>query len=113
MSYTSQSQLAQDMAFQGRVTSVAVEQANIFKDDGRPGFVSLANAVLRGSHEHTHAFVRLISVGPGIGDKADNGDGTIDQTQVTDGDLLSLTQNNWPVIAELYYNEDGTVQPPS
>jgi hypothetical protein len=54
------------------------------------------------------ALLRLDAAGPGIADKVDNGDGTIDQSKVTDADLLSLTQANWPVVAGLYFQEDGT-----
>jgi hypothetical protein len=53
-------------------------------------------------------FNRLAAAGPGIADKADNGDGTVDQSKVTDADLLSLTQANWPTVAGLYFQEDGS-----
>lgn len=109
MSYEAQAKLVQDSDFQGRATAAAVEQANTFKDDGRPAFVSLSERLLRGSWEHASAFVRLDAAGPGIADKVDpEDDGTIDQSLVTDGDLLALTQANYPTIADLYFNEDGT-----
>jgi hypothetical protein len=44
----------------------------------------------------------------GVADKVDNGDGTIDQSKVTDADLLSMTQAHWPTVAALYYNSDGS-----
>ena len=110
MSYLSQAQLGQDPEFQNRSSAVAFEQANVFKDDGRPAFVGLSNSVLKGSPDHIQAFVRMNAAGPGIGEKVDVGDGTIDQSQVTDGDLLSMTQANFPVIADLYFNEDGTIK---
>lgn len=112
MSYITQSQLGQDEDFKARSTSAAVEQATVFRNDGRPHFVSLSNVILKGSYEHILAFVRFNAVGPGMDDQVDNGDGTIDQSQVTDGDLLALTQANFPVIAELYFNEDGTPKYP-
>lgn len=110
MSYLSQAQLSEDPDFQGRSTAAVTEQANVFKDDQRPDFVALASAILKGSYEHIQAFVRLNAAGAGIGDKVDMGDGTIDQAQVTDQDLLSLTQGNFPVIAELYYTVDGAIK---
>lgn len=107
MSYQAQAQLADDIWFQARSRSAAVEQAEHFKDDQRPGFVALSNALLRGDGETTLAFTRLNAAGPGIADKVDLGDGTIDQARVTDPDLLSLTQANFPVIAELFFDADG------
>jgi hypothetical protein len=108
MSYLAQAQLEGDVIFQGRVRSCATQQAETFKDDQRLNFVAVAESVLRGESECVLAFVRFSAAGPGIADKVDNGDGTIDQTKVTDADLLSLVQTFWPSIATLFFNEDGT-----
>jgi hypothetical protein len=69
--------------------------------------VALSEGLLRDDPGLSLAFVRLGAAGPGIADKADNGDGTIDSAQVTDADLLSLTQANYPAVAALYYGADG------
>jgi hypothetical protein len=108
LSYQTIFQLGGDSDFNGRSQAAATQQAEMFKDDQRPAFVALASLVMRGDLEALSAFVRLGAAGPGIGDKADNGDGTIDQSKVTDADLLSLTQANWPVVAGLYFTADGT-----
>ena len=84
-----------------------MQQAAVFKDDARPAFVALADAILRGEGGPGATLLRLDAAGPGIADKADNGDGTISQENVTDDDLLSLTQANWPTVAGLYYDETG------
>jgi hypothetical protein len=107
MSYQSQAQLEADTEFQGRASAAAVQQSTVFKDDQRPDFVALADAVLSGDYRLTSAFVRLDAAGPGIADTADQGDGTIDQSAVTDADLLSLTQANFPVIADLFFTAEG------
>lgn len=112
MSYLAQAQLREDEDFVDRATSAATEQATIFKDDQRPDFVALADRLLRGSLEHTNAFVRLAAAGPGIADKVDpDDDGTIDQALVTDADLLALTQANFPVVADLYFTPEGETRP--
>lgn len=108
MSYQSQAQLEADSDFRGRTAAAATQQAGAYKDDQRADFVAVALSVLRGSAAELQAFNRMDAAGPGIADKADTGDGTIDQTQVTDADLLSLTQASWQVVAGLYYAEDGT-----
>lgn len=109
MSYQSQDALTNDAIFQGRNRSVATQQADAFRSDARPAFVALANAVLRGHDQELWTFASLAAAGPGIADKATNPDGiSVDQSKVTDADLLSLTQANWPTIAGLYYSEDGT-----
>jgi hypothetical protein len=108
MSYQAQSQLEINPDFQGRVNSVNTQQAYIYKDDARPDWVATANALLRAEAGPGSAFLRLDAAGPGIADKVDNGDGTIDQSKVTDDDLLSLTQANFPVVASLYFDSEGS-----
>jgi len=108
MSYEAIDQLTQDDIFGGRNRACAVEQAETFVNDARPDWVAVANACLTGDGIIYNAFTRLAAAGPGIADKADLGDGTIDQAAVTDADLLSLTQANWPVVAGLYYDATGT-----
>jgi len=108
VSYQAQASLSSDAAFQGRSTAAAQQQAETFKDDQRPSFVAVADAILRDESNVTLTFTRMNAAGPGIADKVDNGDGTIDQTKVTDADLLSLTQAAWPVVAGLWFNDDGS-----
>jgi hypothetical protein len=108
MSYQTQAALEADYWFQQRTRATAIQQADTFKDDQRPNYVAVAEAVLRDEAGPTQAFTRLGAAGPGIADKVDNGDGTIDSANVTDADLLSLTQANWQVVAALYFNDDGT-----
>lgn len=108
MSYLAQSLLETDPDFQRRAYAVNVQQADTYKDDARPAFVATANAILRDDPGPGATLLRLDAAGPGIADKVDNGDGTIDQAKVTDADLLSLTQANWQVVAGLYFTEDGT-----
>jgi hypothetical protein len=107
MSYQSQTQLAEDAAFQARVRACSVQQANTYKDSALPNYVALANAILRQEDKQV-AFFTISAAAPGIADKADNGDGTVDQSKVTDADLLSIVQGSWPVVADLYYAEDGS-----
>ena len=107
MSYEAIAQLTNDITFGGRVTAAATEQAEVYKDDARPDFVALAGAMLRGDAGPTWTFIRTCAAGPGIGDKVDQGDGTIDQSLVTDADLLALIQATWQTVAGLYYDPEG------
>lgn len=111
MSYEAQSLLMNDGSFQSRCTACATQQAETYKDAADASFKAVAEGVLRGNGDLNLAFIRLNSAGPGIADKADNGDGTIDSSNVTDADLLSLTQANWQVVAGLYFSADGTPKP--
>jgi hypothetical protein len=108
MSYQAQYQLETNVDFQGRSRAAAISQAEVYQNDQRPDFVALASGILKDAGGYTQAFTRIDAGGPGIADKVDNGDGTIDQSKVTDADLLSLTQANFPVVAGLYFNDDGT-----
>ena len=108
MSYLAQSQLEQDPHFQLRVRAVNTEQSQVFQDDGRPDIAACARAVLRDEPGPSSAFLRLAAAGPGIADRVDLGDGTIDQSRVSDADLLALTQSNYPHVAGLFFATDGT-----
>ena len=72
------------------------EQAQAFQNDGRPDIAVRARAVLRDDPGPGAALLRLAAGSPGIGDRVDNGDGTIDQAKVTDADLLAITQARFP-----------------
>jgi len=85
-----------------------MQQADTYINDQRPNFVAVAEAVLRDESTVTLTFTRLNAAAPGAAEKVDNGDGTISQENVSDGDLLAATQANWQVVAGLYFNEDGT-----
>ena len=97
MSYHAQAQLTNDSDFQARNASAAVQQATQPQNAG-----SVADRVRRGDSEVTFTFTRLAAAGPGIADKAATPEGGVDQSRVTDADLLSLTQANWSVVAALY-----------
>jgi hypothetical protein len=107
MSYQSQAQLEADNAFQQRSRAAAIQQADIFINDQRPDFVAVSKGVLRADASLIIAFNTQAAAGPGIADKVDNGDGTIDQAKVTDADMLSLTQASWPTVAGLFFDADG------
>jgi hypothetical protein len=108
MSYLAQSLLEQDPAFQHRVRAVNTEQAQVFQSDGRADIAATATAVLRDEPGPSAVLLRLAAASPGIGNRVDNGDGTVDQSKVTDADLLAITQANFPTVADLFYDDDGT-----
>jgi hypothetical protein len=115
MTYKVQSQLVADAEFQMRCQAVFTEQAFHFKDDGRGDMAALANKLLMapnvplaGSSSVPYTFINLLAASPGFADEVDNGDGTIDSSKITDGELLSATQAQWPTVASLFYNPDGT-----
>jgi len=111
VSYHTQALLEQDGTFQGRLFAANIQQADYFKDSQLADEKALAAAIMRDDPGPAAAFLRLACAGPGISDKVDKGDGTIDQSQVTDADLLSLTQGDWPVVTGLYFNVDGSPKP--
>jgi hypothetical protein len=111
MSYQTQAALTGDPDWIGRCFAAATEQANGYRNDARPDWVALAEAVQRGESDKLSTFVRLDAAAPGVGDQVDNGDGTIDQAKVADAELLSATQAVWQVIAPLYYDPEGNPIP--
>jgi hypothetical protein len=94
MTYANQATLAADLEFYGRVTACTQEQANTFKDDGRPDIAALAENVLADSGL-TSWFIWLVATQPGFGDTADG-------TAITDGQILSAVQAVWPTVAAVH-----------
>jgi hypothetical protein len=107
MSYSAVSLLNQDPAYAGRVRSCVTEQAASLTGDANLAVAACANAGLRGDPVIMDTFVRTTSSAPGLGDKADKGDGTVDQTLIVDGDLLAAIQANFPRVAALFFNDEG------
>jgi hypothetical protein len=107
MSYDSVSQLNRDPDFSGRVRSCVTEQAAPLTSDANLATAACAQAGLRGDGIIMDTFVRTTSSAPGLGDKADKGDGTIDQSLIVDGDLLAAIQDNFSTVAALFFNSEG------
>jgi hypothetical protein len=108
MSYSTINALVQEPNFQGRVRACTIEQAQVFKDDARPDFIALSNDLLRGEPAALMCFIRLTAGAPGLGDAAESGPGDgIDQSNISDEDILSSVQATYPTVAALYYTSDG------
>ena len=95
MSYDTQAKLAQDPVFQSRVKACCTQQGYATEDE-------LGSAILRGDPGTLNAFYNVAASSPGFSESVDVGDGTIDQSQVTDAELLSTVQASWATIAGLY-----------
>jgi hypothetical protein len=106
MSYLAIDQLTVAPLFQARVRACAVQQAAIFRDDSRPYFQALASDVARGSASATFVFIRIAAGAPGHAEKAMDGEG-VDQSRITDEDILAVVQPNWEVVALLFFDNDG------
>lgn len=105
--------LANGSDFNPRVAMCCVEQSEIFINDARAQFISLSKALLKNDGDIQYAFVRICAAGPGMAAKADTGQMNdtgqpiIDQTQITDEDILSSVQANFPTVAALYFDDTG------
>jgi hypothetical protein len=107
MSYESQAALQRDPIFQGRCSACLIQQSDSFINDGRADIAALAASLLRIDIAQTQAFITAVAAGPGLAEKVDNGDGTIDQSKVTDDDLLATVQAEYPKMAALFFDPDG------
>jgi hypothetical protein len=109
MSYQSQWALTYDDGFVSRCRAALTNQSVVFKDDTRPDIAALATSVLTaGDPQETLTFVSMLAAAPGFADMVDQGDGTVDSTQISDGDILSAVQAEWPTVAALFYAPDGS-----
>jgi hypothetical protein len=106
MSYASMAALAQDEEFQDRVKACAyVEcQANL-DDPDHPDWSNLAYDTLRGAPNVMDAFVRIVSQAPSVEDEA--GDPP-DQSLVEDDLIKAVVNDNYAVVASMWYNPNGT-----
>ena len=97
MSYQNQAALAADEAFLGRVQECCIEQAVIFKNDGRYSIAALAVAVIQTPQKSRGVF-ELVCVAPNFVD-------VTDPATIADADILAAVQANWPTYAEAEYPE--------
>jgi hypothetical protein len=103
MSYLSQARLAVDGPFVARSRAALTNQSLIFKDDGRADIAALAESLLKvGNPQEINTFLDVLAASPGFAEMVDTGDG-IDSTQITDGDILSAVQAEYPTVAALFY----------
>jgi hypothetical protein len=107
MSYSSIHLLNQEPVYAGRVRACVTEQAASLTGDANLATAACANAGLRGDPVIMDTFVRTTSSAPGLGDKVDVGDGTIDSTLIVDDDILAAIQANFPRVAALFFNDEG------
>ena len=95
MSYESMAALADDAAFRDRVLSCCSEQALVFVNDGRPDIAAFARAVIS-SPQNAVPLFELVCVSPGMGEVTNS-------QQVSDGQILSAVQAQWPLYAGIAY----------
>jgi hypothetical protein len=109
MTYQTQWTLTYDDDFNSRQRAALTGQATIYKDDTRPDISALAGAVLISDPPGVFVtFQQLLGAAPGFADEADNGDGTIDSSKITDEEILAAVQAGWPTVTALYFDSTGS-----
>ena len=107
MSYLTGQLLTEDVNFGRRSRNCINQQANVFIDDQRPDFVSLARKLIEGDPAMTQTMLLGIAAGAQFDTIVDNGDGTIDSSKITDADIQSRTDYIWPKVASFYFDSTG------
>jgi hypothetical protein len=107
MSYLTYALLTEDVNFGRRSRSCIIQQANAFTSDANLAVVALAGVLLKGYPAQTQTMLQGIAAGPGFDTTVDNGDGTIDETKLTDNQLLAQCQEQFPIVASLYFDSTG------
>jgi hypothetical protein len=105
MSYEQIDRLTNNITFQGRVRACCTQEAESFRSDGRPDIAALATEVLR-TGGPVFNFVRIIAASPGAAPVPAKGD-ELDQSVVTDALILGQVQAQWPVVASLFWDDEG------
>jgi hypothetical protein len=109
VSYQSQWQLAADVGFVGRSRACIVQQSELYGLPSSNAQVrALAGSLLVDDNpQEWITFLNVMAAGPGLADKVDQGDGTIDSTLIDDEEILSSVQNEFPGVAALFYDAAG------
>jgi hypothetical protein len=113
MSYQVQAQLTVDGDFTGRTSACITQQSQIFVNDTRGDIKALATDWLRqmSSTPLIGVWMPIMAAEPGLADAADNNDGTIDSSKITDQQILTSVQARFPEIAGFIYDQDGNPRP--
>ena len=97
MTYESQANLSQDQALKERVAACCMEQALVFKDDGRREFYLLARQFVQ-VPATTEGYYTVLCGTPNFADVTDG-------STVTDGAILAAVQAYWGGYGEILYPE--------
>jgi hypothetical protein len=109
MGYQSVAALESDHDFRHRVRACVLEQSLTFKDAGAADQSTTAKQCLKDNPEILSTFLRVAICAPGLADKAQgtNPDGSVDSTQITDGDILAVIQGQFLVVASMFFDSTG------
>jgi len=103
MGYLSQDMLANDPDFQARVRACSFQQAEqTYLSATDAADAAYAKAIIRGDAAEILTMFALAAQSPGLGEKVDNGDGTVDSSKVTDAEVLASVQAFWHDAAVSY-----------
>ena len=108
MSFLTQTALESDLGFSNRTRACLTGQSVVFLNDGRADIVALAEALLRDEPGPSATFLRMLAGAPGFADKVEGGPDGIDSSKIADSEILSAVQAEYPTVAGLYFNDDGT-----
>jgi hypothetical protein len=108
VSYFAQWLLTWDTDFAGRGRACLTQQADVFKDDARADLAALAESILRQESGPLMAFQVLLAATPGFADTVIDGNNVVNSGRIADDDILAAVQAQWPTVARLYYDPDGT-----
>jgi hypothetical protein len=107
MGYEEQNRLTNDLAFQMRIQACLIEQAtDNYRNAADPSYVALANDIIKnsGGGVSLNTFYSLVGTAPGL---ADDAVGTppdeFDSSRVTDAQIMSAVQGEWPYVANLFF----------
>lgn len=111
MSYQGITRLINDAGFIERLSACLIQESTVFKNDGRLDIAHLALAILRNTPGMQLTFVNMAAAAPGFIQAAEQEGGEVDSSLITDGAILANVQANYPTVASIFYNSDGSLRP--
>ena len=100
--------LTDDVWWQARIRACSTQHAGTPAGETTPATAALAAEVQTGGSNGVLALTRIIAAFPGLAAGTARPDGTVDQSAIDDPTILAQVQANWPVVAGLFYTEDGS-----
>jgi hypothetical protein len=114
VSYDTQSRLQNDPGFTNRCSACITQQSQVFVNDTRLDIQALAVAWLSGGWVGgvglLNVWMPILAAEPGFADSVQNEDDTITSARIDDAQILSSVQAQYPGVAKLLFNEDGTAK---
>lgn len=112
MTLQAQWNLTYNDPFRSRSRACLTNEAAVFGVGTVPGEVKLAQDILLEDAQKISTFLTILAGYQDFDVLADNGDGTVDSTKITDDQIKAAVDDLFPTVADLFYGAAPAVVTP-